>query len=77
MQKARKPLRKGMARVEYLALKPEIDDLLRRGYNIKMAYEALKDKGQVTMSYAAMYENVTRVGRKAQPAPTPQERKDI
>lgn len=74
MEAKREPLPKGMAHVEYVALKPQIDEMLMKGYNIKMAYNALKEKGLVTMTYAAMYENVTRAGRKAMKAQrTPRE----
>lgn len=52
------PLKKGVARIEFFAVRQEIEKLLAAGYSIKLAYDHLKNLGQITMSYQAFYRNL-------------------
>ncbi len=67
MANKRKPLRKGQAHVEYLALKPVIETLAEAGHNLKSIYDKLRDEGRISMSYQALHENMTRAERKFRP----------
>ncbi len=51
-------LKKGFARIEFFAVRKEVEKLLAAGYSIKLAYMNLKDKGKITMSYQAFYRNL-------------------
>ncbi len=51
-------LKKGVARIEFFAVRQEVEKLLAAGYSIKLAYEDLKEKGKITMSYQAFYRNL-------------------
>ncbi len=65
MANKRKPLRKGQAHVEYLALKAVIEELAKAGHNLKSIYDKLRDEGRISMSYQALHENMTRAERKS------------
>ena len=52
------PLKKGAARIEFFAVRQEVEKLLAAGYSIKLAYDHLKNSGQITMSYQAFYRNL-------------------
>jgi len=54
-------LKKGVARIEFFAVRQEVEKLLAAGYSIKLAYEDLKEKGKITMSYQAFYRNLKPV----------------
>nr|WP_320013090.1 TraK family protein [uncultured Desulfobulbus sp.] len=54
-------LKKGFARIEFFAVRQEVEKLLAAGYSIKLAYEDLKQKGKITMSYQAFYRNLKPV----------------
>ena len=54
-------LKKGFARIEFFAVRQEVEKLLAAGYSIKLAYEDLKEKGKITMSYQAFYRNLKPV----------------
>lgn len=47
-------IRSGMGRVEYLANKDLIHDLLRQGYTLVSIHEKLKEKGKLTLSYSTL-----------------------
>jgi len=51
-------LKKGFARIEFFAVRQEVEKLLAAGYSIKLAYDYLKDNGKITMSYQAFYRNL-------------------
>lgn len=51
-------LKKGFARIEFFAVRQEVEKLLAAGYSIKLAYDNLKDKNKITMSYQAFYRNL-------------------
>lgn len=55
-------LRPGLARVEYFAVREEVLTLLAEGHTYASAYDALKDKGKITMCYGAFrsYANGSR-----------------
>lgn len=57
-------LKKGFARIEFFAVRQEIEKLLSAGYSIKLAYDELKGKGKITMSYQAFYRNM-KPGKKS------------
>lgn len=52
------PLRKGTARIEFFTVMQDVEKLLAAGYSIKLAYDHLKESGQITMSYQAFYSNL-------------------
>lgn len=52
------PLRKGAARIEFFSVRQDVEKLLAAGYSIKLAYDHLKESGQITMSYQAFYSNL-------------------
>lgn len=54
-----------MARIEFFAVKEDIEDLIRRGYNFKLAYEKLKNEGRITMSFDAFYGHLNPRKKKA------------
>jgi hypothetical protein len=56
-------LKKGVARIEFFAVRQEVEKLLAAGYSIKLAYEDLKEKGKLTMSYQAFYRNLKPVNK--------------
>ena len=51
----KKRMRPGQARIEFLAVQPEIEALLDQGYTFAGAYEKLKADGKFTSSYEAVY----------------------
>lgn len=57
-------LKKGLARIEFFAVRQEVEKLLAAGYSIKLAYDNLKDNGKITMSYQAFYRNL-KPGKKS------------
>jgi hypothetical protein len=57
-------LKKGFARIEFFAVRQEVENLLAAGYSIKLAYDNLKDNGKITMSYQAFYSNL-KPGKKS------------
>lgn len=68
----KKRLKKGEARIQFLASRERIEELQAKGYDILAIYSALvKEKG-ISMSYAGFYENITqrRKRNKAGEAPT-------
>lgn len=44
-------IRKGMGKIEFLANKPQIQELKAKGYSARMVYGKLKENGQLTLSY--------------------------
>lgn len=62
----------GMGRVEALAVRNEIIDLLDQGYPVATIYRQLIKSGRVTMGRAAFYQNVAAIrrdrSRRAEPA---------
>ena len=43
-----------MARIEFLACREEIEELLAKGYDKRKIYTELTEKGRITMSYDAL-----------------------
>lgn len=66
MNKGKSKSYRGRARVEFLACKPEIDVMLDKGYSIRMAYDVLKEKGKISVSYSQFSRYIT--GKTAQKA---------
>ena len=54
------------ARVEFIAVREEIKNLLGTGYGIKLAHKKLVGEGRITMSYRTFYGYVRRQNK--QPA---------
>ncbi len=50
MANKKKPLRKGQAHVEYLALKPAIEELAEAGHNLKSIYDKFRAEGRIVES---------------------------
>jgi len=67
---ADKPLRRSMARVEFLACKDTIDSMQAQGFSKKLIHERLIADGRCSMSYITFCEYIRNVGEKA---PHPQQ----
>ncbi len=59
MSSPRERLRSGLARVEFLAARQEIEDLIAKGYSFRIAHEILRKDGKISMSYDAFRRFVT------------------
>jgi hypothetical protein len=57
------PGRPGTARVEYLANREETEDMLAKGYSVRMVFEHLKEQGRITCGYSAFCDYVRGRGR--------------
>lgn len=64
MESKRLRLTPGMARVEFLAVKDEVESLLARGYLLKPAYTQLTKEKRISMTY----DTFRRYARKYFPA---------
>ena len=69
---ADKPVRRYMARVEYLACREEIDSMLARGFSRKLIHEELIKSGRCTMKYNTFCEFIA-AAEKPPPDPSPKE----
>ncbi|WP_430735309.1 TraK family protein [Halodesulfovibrio aestuarii] len=47
----KKANRKGFAKVEFLAVQPEVIKLLKAGHTFRSAYEMVRSENKITMSY--------------------------
>ncbi|MCT4625643.1 TraK family protein [Halodesulfovibrio sp.] len=47
----KKAKRKGFAKVEFLAVQPEVIELLEAGHTFRSAYETVRSEDRITMSY--------------------------
>lgn len=54
----------GAARVEYYACREDVEAMIAKGYNVRMAYRAMKDQGRVTCSYSAFADYVRGNGKR-------------
>lgn len=57
-------MRKGAARIEFYAVKDDVERLFAAGYNIRLAYEELVAQKKITMSYAAFNGYVNKAKNK-------------
>lgn len=48
---ARAPMRRSMARVEFLCCTESIEAMLQQGFSKQLIYEDLKEKGRISMAY--------------------------
>ena len=64
------PLRRYMARVEFLACKDAIDSMLAQGFSKKLIHERMISDGRCSMSYITFCEFIRNAGKKA---PCPQQ----
>ena len=62
-----KPLRRYMARVEFLACKDAIDSMLAQGFNKKLIHERMIAVGRCSMSYITFCEFIRDAGKKHPP----------
>ena len=60
-------LKNGMARVEFHAVKPEVEDLLAKGYPIIAVYRLLKENGKISMCFGAFKRHLRRLRRSSTP----------
>ena len=44
-------LRPGLARREFFAVRPEVEEILASGGTFRLAYDMLKEKGKISMGY--------------------------
>lgn len=58
------PIRPGIARVEYLACRENVEALLAKGYSVRLAYEAMQEQGRVTCGYSAFCDYVRGDGKR-------------
>ncbi|CAK7044166.1 MAG: hypothetical protein DELT_02958 [Desulfovibrio sp.] len=58
------PGRPYSARVEYIACRDDVEDLLAKGYSARLAYELMKEQGRVTCSYSAFCDYVRGGGKR-------------
>ena len=48
---AKAPMRRSMARVEFLCCTKSIEAMLQQGFSKRLIYEDLKEKGRISMAY--------------------------
>lgn len=60
-------LNHGMARVEFLAVKPDVDELLAKGHPMTSVYRLLKDSGKISMCFESFKRHLR--GPRQKPAP--------
>lgn len=58
------PIRPGVARMEYLACREDVEALLAKGYSVRLAYEAMQEQGRVTCGYSAFCDYVRGDGKR-------------
>lgn len=51
-KKANKKNKRGFARIEFLAVEPEVKELLEKGHTIQSAYDEFFEAERISMSYA-------------------------
>jgi hypothetical protein len=68
---AGKPLRRHLARVEFLACKETVDSMLAQGFSKKLIHERLTEEGCFSMAYMTLCELVRKTrGKPAAVTPT-------
>ena len=63
--------RKGMGKVEFLANRPQILELMAKGYSSTMIYEDLKENGLLTISFEQFWRYLTELKKKNVPLSSP------
>lgn len=63
--------RKGMGKVEFLANRPQILELMAKGYSSTMIYEDLKENGLLTISFEQFWRYLTELKKKNVPHSSP------
>ena len=63
----RQRIRRGMGKIEFVAISEEAQKLFAAGYNLRIAYDELVEKGKLSMSYSSfcgyaktMYESIQK-----------------
>lgn len=49
----RQRIRRGMGKIEFVAISEEAHKLFAAGYNLRIAYDELVEKGRLSMSYSS------------------------
>lgn len=65
-------LRSGMARVEFFAVRQEVEELLAQGHTLRLAYEHLFKLKKISMAYDSFRRHVKGAPKKATPNKTPE-----
>lgn len=58
-------LRNGMARVEFMAVREEVEALIAKGHPAMSIYQQFKAAGKITMSYRAFHRHLKGAPKKA------------
>ena len=61
------PMRRYMARVEFLACKETIDSMLAQGFSKKLVHERLISDGRCSMTYITFCEFIRKARKKSPP----------
>ena len=69
------PVRRSMAKVEFLANREMIDAMLSQGFSKKLIHERLISEGRCSMHYITFCEFI-RKADKLPPSPSPKQRED-
>ncbi len=62
---AKKRLRKGEGRIQFIACRERIEELQAQGYDILAIHSTLVKEKRISMSYAGFYENITQRRKKS------------
>lgn len=59
------PIRRSMARVEFLACMETVESMLGQGFSRQLIYERLKKEGRVSMAYVTFAKLIVKVAQNA------------
>ena len=62
-----------MGYIEYLAVKQDVDALLRKGYRFALIHRMLLEKGKISMSYESFARYASGRSGRGKPYPVPEE----
>lgn len=65
-------LRNGMARVEFLAVRAEVEELAAKGHPAMSIYQQFKADGKISMSYRAFHRYLKGTPKKSRPSAPPE-----
>lgn len=58
-----KSLKHGEARLEFVACRARVEEMLSQGYSISSIHAALTQKGIITMSYKTLQDKINKIGK--------------
>ena len=64
------PMRRSMARVEFLACMESVESMLRQGFSKQLIYERLMQDGRVSMAYVTFAKLIAKAAKNDLPLPT-------